>query len=300
VCSNKVIYIGGGAMSDALEKLDNARWLVVLDDHMRKVYAQMREQEEAYLDSLKAAGATVLRFEKPGADDNEVSGRRALVLVPPAMKMPSPKKLVAHVAEWRDTLAAAAARQDLEPTVGVRGASLPVWLGPNGADVPFTEPRPAYAATVVTHHLQRAFRGARLEPDDALVTLRERVERTEAAIQHSIAHSKKDRIARQQEARDNLNGAITHLTALMSQGCIASVRIQSGLSWRINIKCEDGSSFASTIATIGLIPGAADATIKEARTRTTKDKDLETVLLPGGFLIYVTRPLEQDGSKEST
>lgn len=280
-------------MSDALEKLDNARWLVVLDDHMRKAYAQMREQEESYLAALKEAGATILRFEKPGAEDNEASGRRALVLVPPAMKMPSSKKLVAHVMEWRDMLAAAVARQDLEPTVGVRGASLPVWLGPTGNDVPFTDPRPAYNAKVVTHHLQRAFRGARLEPDDALVTLRARLERTEAALEHSNTHSKKDRIPRQQQAIEDLTGAITYLTALMSQGCIASVRIESGLSWRINVKCEDGSSFASTIATIGLIPGAADATIKAARTRTPKDKNVETVRLPGGFLIYVTQPSQK-------
>ncbi len=275
-------------MSDALDKLDNTRWVVNLDDHMRAAYAKMREQEESFLAELAEAGATVLRCEKPATDDAGPS-RRALVLVPPGFKIPAGKKLIACVRTWQDMVSAAAEQQGKEPTVGTRGASLPVWLGPDNTDKPFTQARPAYSAKVVTHHLQQAFRGARLEPDDAMKVLRERLGRAESALQNSEKRGKRDRIERQAQAIADLKNAVVQLTALISQGSIVSVRIQSGLSWRISVRSEDKTSFTTTIATIGLIPAAADVTIKEAPTRNLKREPVEEISLPGGFVLYLRR-----------
>jgi hypothetical protein len=272
------------SIEDAIQALDPTPWVLALTPSDRAVYGRMAEAESMYVDTLEQAGCPVIR------PNRSKSSRRALVVVLPDVKLPDSADLIARVSEWQDLIKTAVEEQDKEDTTGIRGATLPVWLGVDGRDHPFSEPRPDYSAKHVRHHQQRAYRGVTLTPEAALDILHAKRRRTALALNHSIDASKKARIANQQSRIEQLDTGIGQLADFIREGIAVSVRLHSGLSWRVSVRTTDKRSFASTIATVALVPGTRETLIAPAyHRRQVTDDNIETVLLPGNLELRVRR-----------
>lgn len=272
------------SIEDAIEALDPTPWVLALSPSDRAVYGRMAEVESMYVDRLVRAGCPVIR------PNSTKSSRRALVVVLPDVELPNPADLIAKVSEWQDLIKTAVEEQGKEDTTGIRGATLPVWLGIDGRDRPFSEPRPDYTAKHIRHHQQRAYRGVTLTPEAALDILHDKKQRTEAALSHSISASKTARIADQRSRIEQLDTGIGQLTDFIREGMAVSVRLHSGLSWRLSVRTTDKRSIASTIATIALVPGTHETLIAPAHHRRQgTDNNIETVLLPGNLELRVKR-----------
>jgi len=270
------------SIEDAIQALDPTPWVLALTPLERAVFGRMAESESEYVDTLKQAGCPVIR---PASSK---SPRRALVVVLPDVKLPDPADLIARVSAWQDVIEAAVEEQGKEDTTGIRGATLPVWLRVDGHDLPFNEPRPDYLAKHVRHHQQRAYRGVTLTPEAALEILQDKKRRTEDALSHSIRASKKARIADQQNRIEQLGTGIEQLKTFIRQDMAVSVRLHSGLSWRVSVRTTDKRSFASTIATVALVPGTRETLIAPAyHRRQVTDDNIRTVLLPGNLELRV-------------
>jgi hypothetical protein len=272
------------SIEDAIQALDPTPWVLALTPSDRAVYGRMAEAESMYVDRLERAGCPVVR------PTSTKSSRRALVVVLPDVELPDPADLITKVTEWQDLIETAVEEQGKEDTTGIRGATLPVWLGIDGRDGPFSEPRPDYLAKHVRHHQQRAYRGVTLTPEAALDILQDKRRRTEAALSHSIDASKKARIADQRSRIEQLDAGIGRLSDFIREGMAVSVRLHSGLSWRVSVRTTDKRSFASTIATVALVPGTRETLIAPAyHRRQVTDDNIGTVLLPGNLELRVRR-----------
>jgi hypothetical protein len=267
-----------------LESLDNSPWVVALSDDDRAAYSLMVKAEAAFLKDIEALGCGVLR------PDSDRPTRRALVIVPPSLRLPSTAELARAVQGWKTTVEAAALEQGKAETVGKRGATMPVWIGLDGIDAPLTDARPDYHSAKITAHLQPAYRGASLSPEEALTLLQDRLGRTKKALEHSEAKSKKDRLDDQRQRVIDLDSGVRALRKFIAQGLAVSVRMHSGMSWRINIRTTEKQSVATTVATIALVPGTASTVIAQAQSRYRKDDTTtETVRLPGGVELRIKR-----------
>lgn len=274
------------SLDQAIRSLDPSPWVVSLTKADRAVYARMVEAEHAYVKKFARAKCLIAR---PESDTDRVV-RRTLIVVLPDVRMPDPSEMMAAVAAWREVVETAAAEQGKESTVGIRGATLPVWIGEQGIDHLFSEPRPDYVAQRVTHHQQPAYRGAALTPAAALKVLTDKKLRTENALAHSRRKSKKDRIPAQENRIEQLDAAMAQLMAFMRDGRAVSVRMHSGLSWRINVRTTDKRSIASSVATIALVPGTRETRIGPAPRRIhAEDESIEAILLPGGLELRIKR-----------
>lgn len=276
-------------LTRALTQLDPSPYVVSLTDEERSYYKEMLHAENSYALQLNQRGATVEHCRQGQARDNLPTNRRMFIVVPPGIEMPDPSPIIKSVNAWRAILTDAAEAQGKESTVGSRGATLPVWIGLDGIDVPFTEPRPSYTAKKITMHLQRAYRGVRLTPQEALEVLVRRLAGKKAALAHSVAKSKHDRIGRQEQEIEDLADAVNTVNSYISAGHSVSLRQFSGESWRINVRSTDNASIATTIATIALIPGDDDTRIAMAfRRKHTTDATMQTIILAGGIEMTVT------------
>lgn len=274
------------SLDQAIRALDPSPWVVSLTKFDRMIYAKMVEAERDYVSRFARAGCLVIR---PNTEAEKVP-RRALVVVLPDVEMPDPTEMMRAVSEWHKVIETAAAEQGKESTVGIRGATLPVWIGEHGIDHLFSEPRPGYVARRVTHHQQPAYRGVALTPAAALQVLTDKKLRTEAALAHSRRKSKKDRIPDQENRIEQLDAAMAQLLSFMRADRAVSVRMHSGLSWRINIRTESKESIASSVATVALVPGAAETMVGPAHQRRhAADDSIEAILLPGGLELRIKR-----------
>lgn len=269
----------------ALEALDPSKYVVSLTKEERGAFFRVISEEQHILSTLKERGALVVH---PVEDASRRISRRALVVVPKGVRLPSMAKLETEIGIWRAILEEAAIEQGKEPTVGSRGATMPVWIGPNGETLPLDSGKPAYVATKITTHLQRAYRGARMEPDEALAYLRQRLGNAQKSLAHSQKHYKHDRIPDQEEAIERIDASVAALIARISQKRIVSVRIFSGESWRVNIKHE-AATFATTVATIALVPGTTETIIAKAHRRERMADDVEIERLAGGVELVIKR-----------
>jgi hypothetical protein len=280
-------------IEEALAALDPSEYLLELDNKQRAVYARLADAEAEYLKAFEKLGASVVR--PPAKKTERVRHplhRRALVVVPPDVGMPSTVELGQRVADWRTVVQEAAHEQRKADTIGTRGATLPVWLGP--VDTLFTEPRPSYVAKKITTHLQRAYRGAKLSPEAAQEMLRKRLGKLQLALQYSLAHKKKDRIDRQLKLEDALMGSLEQLSEYIKhrRTDIESVRMYSGDSWRIYIRHSPGAVgvINTTIATIGLVPGDSGTVIVPCSESIQHPNPLnDIVTLPGGVEVVIRR-----------
>lgn len=274
-------------LTRAIAQLDPSPYVVSLTDEERGFYRAMLLDEINYADQLKASGATILHprsYVEPFAN-----GRRTLIAIPPSIEMPDPGAIISSVTAWRAILTAAAEAQGKESTVGSRGATLPIWIAQGGVDVPFTEARPAYTSKKITTHMQRAYRGARLTPEEALEVLQRRLSGKKAALTHSVATSKHDRIERQEKEIEDLEDAVSTLSGYIEEGRSVSLRQFSGDSWRVNVRPTDGLSIATTIATVALVPCDASTIITGAFRRKHAAKEgVETIDLAGGLELTIS------------
>ena len=271
----------------SLASLDNSPWLVRLAAEDRYTYVRMVLAEAAFLDALAALGCAVVRPEHT----NGRRSRRALAIVPHGVTLPASERLCQTVDLWRATVEGAAAAQGKADTVGVRGATLPVWLGQDGQDVPFTDDRPNYEAAKVTHRLQAAYRGSALSPVEALSLLKDRLERTRDALVQSERVYQHERARDQQRRIDDLESGIGDLLGYIKSSLAVSVRMHSGMAWRLHVKTADTDAIAATVSTIALVPGTAATVVDEARKRHRGDDPIiESILLPGGLEVRIKRP----------
>ena len=269
----------------SLASLDNSPWLVRLAAEDRYTYVRMVRAEAAFLDALAALGCAVVRPERT----NGRPSRRALAVVPHGVTLPASERLCQAVELWRATIEGAAAEQGKSDTVGVRGATLPVWLDASGQDVTFTDPRPAYRADKVTHRLQAAYRGAALSPGEALSLLQDRLERTRGALVQSERVYQHERARDQQRRIDDLEIGIGDLAGFIKRSLAVSVRMHSGMAWRLHVSTAD-EAFAVSASTIALVPGTAATLVEEARKRhREEDPSIESILLPGGLEVRIKR-----------
>jgi hypothetical protein len=270
----------------SLASLDNSPWLVRLDAEDRYKYIGMVRAEGAFLEALEALGCPVVRPERT----NDRPSRRALAIVPPGVPLPPSDRLCQAVAMWRETVEGAAAAQGKSDTVGVRGATVPVWLGQAGQDVPFTDDRPDYQAVKVTHRLQAAYRGAALSPGEAVSLLQDRLERSRDALLQSERNYQHERASEQRQRIDDLESGIGDLLGFIMRSLAVSVRMHSGMAWRIHVKTADTDAIAASVSTIALVPGTADTLVEEARKRHREDDpSIESILLPGGLEVRIKR-----------
>jgi len=287
-------------LEDIQEKLSTLKFTVALSPSQKAKYAKMVTAEQTFINDLEKNGAIVVHPASSENDDDLEDSeddyvdthnqkkhpkRRTIVIVPPNVVLPPTSNLKEQVDIWRETIEAAAELQGKSKTVGNRGATMPVWIAENGDSQ--LENKPDYLATKITTRQQKAYRGARVTPKQALLLIGLRRARFEESIKKSSEYRHKERIPDQIIAVKQLKEAEAKLTHYIDRGADASVRFYSGHSWRVHIRHQTGS-IDTTVATVALIPGTEKTIIAPARTHTKgHEKPVEIILLPGGIELTI-------------
>ena len=241
----------------SIEQLGPSDYVVTLTAQERAIFAQLRTAEDDFLSALHKGGCRVIRSD---------TTRRALVVMPDTASLPSTQSLSVAVAAWRETLSHAAIDQNKRETVGVRSASMPVFFDAAGNQVGIENWRRNYVAKAITTQTQQAYRGAVLTAEEAYEVLKNRHRRLLNTISNSQHAGQRARESKQTKAASDIENHLQALSNFMSSGSSISVRVLSGIAFRVRVRHDHGA-FSTSITNIAIVPGSNETTVEPAKTR---------------------------------
>lgn len=263
------------SLDEVYELLDTSKWLVFLGPANVELFNAVKAVERKWVDDCDAAGCDVTRIDAEETKGKAPKRGRYVILVPPGVTLPPTGALKSTIDAWHAALANLAINQNKEITIGSRSAIYPVWLAPDGKDLPLETP-PSYCATKVIKTYYRASRSARMTPEAALELIRTKINAKRASIENSKKNSDHPRAELQLKALDGLNNCLAILRTLTDAGDAVEVRIKSGRTCKISVN-GPGASFTTTAAVIGLVPCAAGVEIVEHGMRMHDDSSSHKV-----------------------
>lgn len=239
------------------KEIDQNQWVISLNKEEEKVYAEMRDAEDVWIDKCQQRGCGVMDLDR----------RRYLVQVPQGVDLPGFDEMLETRAAFAELAHKIAQEQGKKPTVGNRTTEMPQWYSGDFAhDENSLKPAPAVRIRTRT---QTAYRGGALTVEEALSTLGEHVKKLQGFRDNANQLKKKDRIAALEE---RLNYAEEDARVLMNilnpDGVFA--RWKSGSALKINVKVAGQKSLTLTMPAILLVPVERPLVVEDAPKRAPK------------------------------
>lgn len=273
-------------MSDNLEKISVDPYLVVLKPGDKRIFANIREWEMAFLKKCREAGARIVETDK----------RTTLVVAPGedtirAVCEALEKAPLDEYQKWFDILKSAAKKQGKRiESVGVRSARPPKWiLGQRGeSDNP-----PGWRAERITYSFQNAKRGGQLSLEEAIAYLATREEEMAQRIENSKRHHQRERVERQETLREELIEDLEKLREiyLSRSSAKVSVYIKSGRQFLVNVTATEADGkkfrFRRTIPNIAIVPAIGNVAVEPSKKRSPHRRHDVVVYEMHRVLVYL-------------
>ena len=239
-------------------------------ERLDELYGNMVYEESVWLRGLEIRGCEVF-----GLADfiPELTRTRRYVIAVPQGIDPSRniEEFERSLGEYRSFLKEVAEKQGKMESIGNRSTSLPHWI--DGTELCET-PAPCFASKI-TYRAQRAYRGDKATPREAVQLVKDSISRLKTARANAIKYRKRSEIPSLERrlvgAKDRLANIRSFLRKTKADNML--VRIKSGLNIKVIAKGrgdEGKFAYGSTVANSILVPVEAGFTFEPASTRKPK------------------------------
>lgn len=262
----------------SLQQIETKHWLLNLVTSEKRVYAEMRSEEDRFLQHCQLLNMIVLEGPR----------RQRLVLVPDGQAQPYVD--VDFYKNWASVLANAASEQQKSNTIGIRSSQPPMWLCPISGC--WTSTRPSLLANKVKFRINDAIRGSIISAAEALGYLERRSKEARLLVGNSVRAGQKSRAEIQQEKVNIFDITISSLKNIIKEANLEGkevlAQVTSGLAWHLRARFENKSAISFSVPSVCLLSCVSNVSVEKAHFRVRESED-ETILLPPLRLTIRTR-----------